>query len=317
MIYQPNRWRIAAARLSCCAILSLVLSGLEAGEPSVLMGHTDAVYDVEFSPDGELLASGSYDDSVKLWRVSDGKLVATLNGHSDQVFRVAFSPDGKQLASCSGDSTAVIWDLDRLVKKSTLAGHGDPMIDVTYASDGNSLATAGSHIQYWIGEKEAWSTPHSELYFSVDLSPDRSQIACGTRNLIHLIDVDQGKPKIELVAGPGMVYQVQYSPDGTRLAWACSDGTVTLWDVADRKKIASVKADAYALFDMSFSRDGRQLVTGGRERVIRTWSVPGLKPLAEQYGPDETILAVSFSPDGNYLACGSYDGLIHMWRLTE
>ena len=55
------------------------------GEPTVLLGHTDAVYDVVFSPDGKLLASGSYDNSVKLWRVTDGTMVATLEGHHDQV----------------------------------------------------------------------------------------------------------------------------------------------------------------------------------------------------------------------------------------
>jgi hypothetical protein len=64
------------------------------------MGSTS----VSFSPDGSLLASGSFDRTIKLWRVADGSLVRTLTGHTDRVYSVSFSPDGSLLASGSGDT---------------------------------------------------------------------------------------------------------------------------------------------------------------------------------------------------------------------
>jgi WD40 repeat protein len=73
------------------------------------------VTSVAFSPDGRLLASGSYDKTIKLWDVATGSLVRTLSGHTDDVYSVAFSPDGRLLASGSGDETIRLWDISDLV----------------------------------------------------------------------------------------------------------------------------------------------------------------------------------------------------------
>jgi WD40 repeat protein len=69
------------------------------------------VRSVSFSPDGSLLASGSKDKTIKLWRVSDGSLVRTLTGHTDWVMSVSFSPDGSLLASGSVDKTIKLWQV--------------------------------------------------------------------------------------------------------------------------------------------------------------------------------------------------------------
>ena len=74
-----------------------------------LEGPTAEVWSVAFSPDGHLLASGSWDKTVRLWEVATGTLVRTLEGHTGQVNIVAFSPDGRLLASGSGDGTVRLW----------------------------------------------------------------------------------------------------------------------------------------------------------------------------------------------------------------
>ncbi len=74
-------------------------------EVTTLQGHSDSINSVAFSPDGKYLASGSLDDTVKLWSVESHKEITTLQGHDNIVFSVAFSPDGKYLASSSEDKT--------------------------------------------------------------------------------------------------------------------------------------------------------------------------------------------------------------------
>src|SRR4051812_13681437 len=94
--------------------LALLLSPLSAQEPkllSTLKGHTDWVYTVAFNPDGKTLASGSRDETIKLWDVVAGKEKATIKGHMDGVSSMAFSPDGKTLASGSRDGTIKLWDV--------------------------------------------------------------------------------------------------------------------------------------------------------------------------------------------------------------
>ena len=80
------------------------------GAVALLTGHTDWVYSVVFSPDGNTIASGSRDSTVRLWDARTGTLIHTLTGHKSVVFSVAFSPDGNTLASGGGDDTVRLWD---------------------------------------------------------------------------------------------------------------------------------------------------------------------------------------------------------------
>ncbi len=292
-------------------------SAVRANEPLELNGHSDAVYDVAFSPDGQLLASGSYDKTVKLWSVSDAKVIATLHGHQDQVFRIAFSPDGRSLASCSGDGTTIVWDLDTGEKKFVVVSHRDPMLDVAFSPNGKLIATAGAHIQLWKKDVEVWSTPHLESFFSLAFSPDQASIVCGTRDLIQIYSVEDGTPIKSLADTKGMIYQLEYSGDANWLVSVSSDGNLSLWGAKSGELARRVRGDRSALFSAAFSPDGKHLVSGGRERVVRTWSVPELELEQERYGPEETVLAVTYSPDGKQIASGAYDGTIHLWRSEE
>lgn len=79
---------------------------------NTLIGHVNWVFSIAISPDGQTLASGSSDKTIKIWQLGTGKLLRTLTGHSQWVRSVAFSSDGQTLASSSRDMTIKIWRCD-------------------------------------------------------------------------------------------------------------------------------------------------------------------------------------------------------------
>jgi WD40 repeat protein len=106
-----------------------------------LEGHTQLVYGVAFSHDGQLLASASGDETVKLWNLSSGN-EQKLKGHTHSVYSVAFSHDGQLLASASCDRTVRLWNPVTGEELQKLEGHTDAVSSVVFSHDGQQLASA-------------------------------------------------------------------------------------------------------------------------------------------------------------------------------
>ncbi|NER19420.1 MAG: hypothetical protein F6J96_01375 [Symploca sp. SIO1C2] len=118
--------------------------------------HPASVPSVSFSPDGKLLASGSSDNTIKIWDLEEGGELLTLSGHQYEVFSVSFSPDGKRLASGSSDNTIKIWDLEEGGELLTLSGHQYEVFSVSFSPDGKLLASGSGDgtIKIWDWEKQ-------------------------------------------------------------------------------------------------------------------------------------------------------------------
>ncbi|KAH8659477.1 hypothetical protein BGZ61DRAFT_523576 [Ilyonectria robusta] len=106
-----------------------------------LEGHDNSVMSMAFSADGQRLASGSWDNTVKVWDAATGACVQTLEGHDHWVMSVAFSADGQRLASGSHDNTVKVWDAATGAYVQTLEGHGDVVRSVAFSADGQWLAS--------------------------------------------------------------------------------------------------------------------------------------------------------------------------------
>ena len=104
-----------------------------------LMGHSDWVESVAYSPDGTKIISGSDDKTVKIWDANTGECLKTLEGHSNYVNSVAYSPDGSKIISGSNDDTVKIWDANTGQCLKTLEGHLDNVRSVAFSPDGTKI----------------------------------------------------------------------------------------------------------------------------------------------------------------------------------
>src|SRR5262249_62317367 len=106
--------------------------------PMEIKGHTALVYGVAFSPDGKILATAAFDNTIKLWDAATLKEMRTLSGHTGPVYSVVFSPDGAQLASSSHDQTIRLWNVADGMMVKDMKGHGGIVDSIAFSPDGKT-----------------------------------------------------------------------------------------------------------------------------------------------------------------------------------
>jgi WD40 repeat protein/serine/threonine protein kinase len=305
---------------------------------AVLKGHEFSVNCVAFSPDGNTIASGSYDNTIRLWDRASAKEIAVLKGHENLVACFAFSPDGNTIASGSDDKTIRLWDRASLKEIAVLKGHEKEVRSVAFSPDGNTIASGSDDktTRLWdrasaneiavlkgyekevlildgaLAKKNAVLV-HATEVLCVAFSPDGNTIASGSYKTIRLWDRASAKEIAVLKGHEGWVISVAFSPDGNTIASGSDDKTIRLWDRASEKVIAVLKGHEDYVISVAFSPDGNTIASGSADKTIRLWGRASAKEIVVLKGHEKEVISVAFSPDGNTLASGSADKTIRLW----
>lgn len=290
-------------------------------EKNRLEGHLDSVFDVNVSPDGQLLASSGWDGTVRLWRVT-GELLHTMTGHTNRVTRVIFAPDGRSLFSCSWDNTIKQWSLDGKAQR-TLTTNLDKLTGINLSPDGTILAIAsgtGAALQPLDGSPP---TPliRNKMVYWIAFSPDGQQILTVEEgNLIKLWD-RTGTLQQTLTASNGNLLFATFTPDGRQIVSSNVQGRLTFWqrDQLDlpfpSQPSHQLQAHQDAVFFVSFSADGKYFATGSADDTVKVWS--GDRRLEKTfYGHRDDIRSVIFHPKTQQVISASMDKTIRIWNYV-
>ena len=287
-----------------------------------LHGHTDNVWDVAVSADGKRIASGSFDNTARVWDAESGIELMTLRGHEDKVGPVAFSPDGERILSDAGGKTIKVWDAETGEERMTLEGHQAEVFSAAFSPDGKYIF--GGQIRrgtVWdaITGEQLVSLRADTGYLLAAFSRDGKHLATWEAdwseephdNTIRLRETQTGDELMSLAGHEAEVQAVEFSPDGRRLASADLDGTINQWSLETGEKLLAWRHEGGVLA-MAFSPDGSRLATSGTawNRAIEVWDAQTGARVMTLRGHDAEIWSVAFSPDGKTIAVGGFGGVM-------
>lgn len=298
---------------------------------------------VRYSPDGRFIAAASTDYTVKIWEISNGKLLHVLRGHKDWVRNVKFSPDSKLIVSSGGgsDKTIRLWTVKngRLLKTIKNA-HDDAIEGISFSNNNKFIASASSDqtLKLWdinsiFSTKTAlFEYPeHKNILLKTikghasglhDLSfsrHDKFIASAGDDNLVKLWELDYTLKKT-LKASEETIWDINFSPDGKKIASTGADKTIKLWNwesnLLKSNLLKTLTGHEDWIWRVSFSPDGKLIASASEDQTVKVWRVDdGIFQFKLDH--KDWVTDVSFSPNGQMLASASYDGKIHIWQVSN
>ena len=278
-----------------------LLRELPKAEQPIYSAYPYAFTTVAYSPDGSLIAAGSADWTIRVWRVQDRSLVYQLAGHTQPIKTITFSPDGRFLASGGDDKVMRLWRMED-GSLAYFVEQGEPVTALAYSFDGKTLAVAS-------GAKGIF------LY------------QVGTNYALQAAFPGYGDPVIAL----------WFAPDNSELLSLTDKRTLRRWKLADGSFREMYRERREQIFSAAFSRDGTRFVTGDPDKAVRLWTTieitttaptptitpnipvlptPPYPPKLEMAQRPDVATAIAFDPSGIYLATGNRDNKVRVWNAT-
>ncbi|KAG8723064.1 hypothetical protein FRC09_004897 [Ceratobasidium sp. 395] len=284
-----------------------------------------SVFSVSVFPNGRWVASGSFDHTVCIWDVHNGKtVVGPLQGHTGSVNCVAFSPDGAHVASGSDDQTVHIWDskTGRLVL-GPFVGHTGIIYSVAFSPREPHVASSSGDTTVRIWDLDTGGRVvrvfhgHESAATSVAYSPNGENIASGSRDgSICIWDTRTGHLKLgPLNRYTNPIWSVKYSPDGSRIISGSSDCTIRFWSSHSGDLIGGpYQGHTEKVLSVAYSPDGAHIVSSSEDHTIRIRDVQTGETVAGPLrGHTEEVYTAVYMPDGNRIVSCSVDNTIRIW----
>ncbi len=320
-----------------------------------LEDHVGAAETLAFSPNGQILASGFSDGTIRFWRVGDFAPLRSIHQGSE-VTSLGFSQDSQYLASSGRDGGIRLWRISDGALVYRLEQPDGLMCSLAFSPDGQVLATAGTKVQLWnasdgtlIRTLEKWEGFTYNV--EVDFSSDGKTLAASADGMLRVWRVIDGAVLWKAGSDESFASPIDFAPDGTTLAVGfMSDPSLSnknlngyIRDTTDGRILFSLatEEDIWSKVNsLAFSPDGHLLASYGEQNhdiVVRLWnaqdgtSLRSMEGHRSIYGGIEESLggiggysggmgishegAVSFSPDGLWLASASADGTVIIWAV--
>ncbi len=327
LAFAPDSHRLAVSGRDAVLVYELGA----AGRPLTLRleGHTGFVYAIAYSPHGDQIATGGWDNSIRLWDAATGRQIRTLLGHRGFVRALAYSPDGRWLVSSGEDRSVRRWDLTGRHEPAVYHGHNGFVHTVAFAPDGASFASGSLD-----GTVKVWpaAEPLAQPIMSAgdgwvgraSFAPDGRSIASIHNGEFRVWDARTGEELVRRPATIGLLGETAlvHAPTGSLLAAGDRPGEINLWNVKNWTPVRTLRViDANPArcpaTDAIFTGDGKRLASSHGDGAVRIWDVASGSLLLKIQAHAKSIHALALGPDEKSLATAGDDALACVWDVNS
>ncbi len=262
---------------------------------TTLVGHTDFIPMTKWSPDGGMIATPSYDQTIRIWDTSDWTLQYTLAGHNEAVTNVVWKPDNSQIISFGYDQSLSLFAWDMQTGSMVSTNQAGTSVASSFSPDGSSLVLSSSLAiskrdgdSFKLLNRSPWTFCCTNEMYVLDWSRDGTKIVTGSINgLVTIWDADtlqiihqfavnsHSAPDRRDVADTTLswVRDVRFSPDGQSVLAVSGDGTVNRWDATSGEQLAQSSL-GHPIHAAAFSPDTRRLAYTTIDDALQTVANP-------------------------------------------
>lgn len=306
---------------------ALILNLYKGREINRLEKHKDWVYSVKFSPNGQYLASGSGDDTIKIWKTTTSEEYKTFNAYDD-IWSVDFSPDSTLLVSGGREEIVRIWDVQTGKVIDKFEDHDATIRVVKFSPNGSNIASGSydSTVKLWnINESRLISTLHSQgakainsLSFS---KANNTLLSGGEGSAIDLWDLEnlelyQRETLNSFPIHNQWVLDLSFSNNGRAMLSASQDTNIMLWDLENNQEIHEFKNHSDWVYSLSLSPNEKLLASGSKDETVKIWDLDNKKLVTTIRGHSDRVRSVDFHKNGQILATASQDNSVRIWKIN-
>jgi len=278
-----------------------------------------------FSPDGKMLATGSWSGLCKLWSVPDGNCIRTLKGHNERVGAIVFHPQSTisldksaaNMVSCGVDGVIQLWNLEEDAPIGKVEGHEERVSSLAFHPSGRFLGTScfDKSWRLWDLEQQKevlHQEGHGKEVYKICFQKDGALAVTGGYDARGLVwDLRTGRNVFALDGHLKKVLAVDFHSNGFQVATGSEDQKCMIWDLRQQKSLYTIPAHNNLISHLKFCDNF--LVTGSFDGVAKVWSYPTWTPLKTLSGHEQKITCVDVSADENCLVTTSFDRTFKLW----
>ncbi len=288
--------------------------------PVPMDGHTAGITALAFRPDGQQVASGSEDMSVRLWNPAGGAEPLVLDGHGAVVSELHYRADGQLLVS--GDQAGVfkVWNPANGELAASIQAHAVAITGMSFHPEGTRLVTAAAD-----GTWKEWALPLvaprplaglTEQVDRVAMNSDGTILVTGgTDKAVRLFNGEDGQPLRTLDGQADVVSALGMDGAGQMIASGSDTGVLRFWDVADGASRLQLEGHQGPVRDVVLLDEQKGVLSAGEDGTVRRWRLP-IAPRGHA-GHTMPVGVVASSRDGTLLLSGSADKSVRIWNRLD